>query len=193
MKFRNTIFLITLISLISMNNLSAQGSEPLKKGDKAPVFTAVDDNNKTWNISKHLGKKNIIVYFYPAAMTGGCTNQACAYRDKSDELEKENAIVVGISGDEVENLKVFKDAHNLNFTLLSDNDGDIARKFGVPLSAGNSIKREIDGKEITLQRGVTAKRWTFIINTEGEIAYVNQDVNAANDSEEVLKVLRGQL
>ena len=172
--------------------LSAQDTKPLKAGDKAPSFTAYNDNNQLWNSNEYLGKKNIVIFFYPAAMTGGCTNQACAYRDDAAELEKENAIVVGISGDEVENLKLFKQAHDLNFPLLSDPSGEIASKFGVPLGDGNSITRNIGGLEYILKRGVTARRWTFIVNTEGKIIYVNQEVKAASDSQEVLNVLRAQ-
>lgn len=190
MKIIKALFLLTFTSILLAPVSFAQESKPLKTGDKAPLFTALDDKNQTFDISKHLGKKNIVIFFYPAAMTGGCTNQACAYRDSQAELEKENAMVIGISGDEVENLKVFRDAHNLNFPLLSDNKGEIAKKFGVPVGAGNSITREVAGKEIILQRGVTAKRWTFIVNKRGEIAYVNQEVNAAKDSEDVLNILR---
>jgi len=183
-------YFMMILSLVFLSRALAQESISLKKGDNAPVFSATDDTNQPWDIAKYLGKKKIIIYFYPAAMTGGCTSQACAYRDSQSELEKENAIVVGISGDNVENLKVFREAYNLNFPLLSDSKGDIARKFGVPLGAGNSITREINGKEIVLQRGVTAKRWTFVVDTNGKIAYINQEVTAAKDSEEVLKVLR---
>ena len=187
-----TILTLAFGILFCLNSLQAQSSLPLQAGDKAPLFSAMADNSQIWDISNFIGRKNIVIFFYPAAMTGGCTSQACAYRDNIAELEKENAIVIGISGDEVENLKYFRDAHNLNFPLLSDNNGDIARKFSVPTGAGNSITREISGKEIVLQRGVTARRWTFIVNTDGNIAYVNQQVNASNDSQDVLNILRSE-
>ena len=185
-----TIFLFTLASFTIIPVISAQEAIPLKTGDKAPVFSAYDDNNQLWESKKYTGRKNIVIFFYPAAMTGGCTNQACAYRDSYAELEKEDAIVVGISGDEVENLKLFKITNNLNFSLLSDPSGDLAKKFGVPVGAGNIITREINGIEHVLKRGVTAKRWTYIINKEGKIAYVNQEVNASRDSQDVLNVLK---
>ncbi len=191
MKKTKGIILLSLTIFVNITQLSAQESALLKTGDKAPSFTAFDDKNQVWNINDYIGKKNIVIFFYPAAMTGGCTSQACAYRDSYADIEKENAIVVGISGDEVKNLKYFRDAHNLNFPLLSDNTGDIARKFGVPVGKGNSITRTIEGKEILLQRGVTTRRWTFIVNKEGFISYINQEVNAGNDSREVLNILQG--
>jgi peroxiredoxin Q/BCP len=67
-----------------------------------------------------MGKKVVVVYFYPAAMTGGCTKQACSFRDDKAVLEALDAIVIGISGDEVQSLQYFKEAHSLNFPLLSD-------------------------------------------------------------------------
>ena len=105
------IFLITI-------SLSAQAENKLKVGDNAPDFSTMDDTNQEWRLKDFLGKKNIVLFFYPAAMTGGCTKQACAYRDDSEKLADVNAIVVGISGDEVKNLKLFKKAHDLNFPLL---------------------------------------------------------------------------
>lgn len=170
-------------------SLSAQTENKLKVGDKAPDFSTIDDTNQEWRLNDFLGKKNIVLFFYPAAMTGGCTKQACAYRDDSERLANVNAIVVGISGDEVKNLKLFKKAHDLNFSLLSDRDGAIAREFGVPLRDGGSITREIEGIEYELQRGVTARRWTFVIDKIGEIAYINEEVDAASDSKNVLEVL----
>jgi peroxiredoxin Q/BCP len=190
MSLKPRLVYLSALALFVFKGASAQEFNVLKTGDKAPVFAALNDNNAPWDVSTYLGKKNIVVYFYPAAMTGGCTAQACAYRDSQKEFEAENAIVVGISGDEVENLKVFREAHNLNFPLLSDPTGEIAKKFGVPLGAGNSITREINGKQVVLQRGVTAKRWTFVIGTDGLIRYVNQEVAAANDPKEVLGILR---
>ena len=172
-----------------MMSITGQDAKILKTGDKVPVFEAYDDHNQLWNIKDYLGKKNIVIYFYPAAMTGGCTKQACSYRDSYPDLEKVDAIVVGISGDEVENLKLFKKVYNLNFTLLSDPTGDIARKFHVPAGEGSSIVREVDGKEFILKRGVTAKRWTYVINKKSRIVYVNQEVDAGQDSQEVLKIL----
>jgi len=183
--------LFTFLLLITIS-FSVSGQKGLLVGDKAPEFKALADDGTTWNISKYLGNKYIVVYFYPAAMTGGCTKQACSYRDHKDDLQSAGIEVVGISGDKIENLRLFKQAENLNFTLLSDEKGDIARAFGVPLTDGGAIKRTVNGIEHDLLRGVTAKRWTFVIGRDKKIIYKNEAVNAGKDTEEVLNFIKEQ-
>ena len=184
----------TLISALAtiFSLLSVSGQQGIMVGDKAPLFKALSDNGSTWDIKKYLGEKYIVVYFYPAAMTGGCTKQACSYRDHRDELLSAGVEVVGISGDKVESLSLFKQAENLNFTLLSDPEGQIARAFGVPLGEGGSIKRTVGGAEHELVRSVSAKRWTFIIGKDKKIIYKNEAVNAEKDYEEVLNFIKLQ-
>ena len=176
------IFIFTSFTMYSQKGLSV--------GEKAPEFKALADNGSTWEIKKFLGEKYIVVYFYPAAMTGGCTKQACSYRDHRDDLQSAGVEVIGISGDEIENLRLFKQAENLNFRLLSDENGDIAKAFGVPIGEGGAIKRTIGGTEYELVRGVTAKRWTFIVGKDKKIIYKNESVDAEKDSEEVLNFIK---
>jgi len=178
-------------TLISAALISASGQKGLSVGDKVPVFEATAEDGTNWDIRKFLGKEYIVVYFYPGAMTGGCTKQACSYRDHISNLDSVNAVVVGISGDNVENLQLFRQAENLNFTLLSDEKGVIAKKFGVPLGAGGSVKRTVAGTEHELVRNISAKRWTFIVGKDGKIIYKNEAVNPDNDPEEVLSFLKG--
>lgn len=178
--------------LISTGFTHGQNSKVLSIGDKAPVFKATSDDGSIWNLNDYKGKKYIVVYFYPAAMTGGCTKQACAYRDAQPAIESANAVVVGISGDNVEGLKIFKQAENLNFALLSDESGEIAEKFGVPTRDGGTVTKEINGQTVNLMRGTTASRWTFIIDKEGKIAYKNEQVDAAKDAEMVLEFLNSK-
>lgn len=184
-----TFILLTFIISIGTGN----GQSGLNIGDRVPLFKASADDGSIWDIEKFLGKNYIVIYFYPAAMTSGCTKQACSYRDHLGEFQSADALVVGISGDKIENLKLFKQAENLNFTLLSDENGDIAKAFGVPLSEGGSIKRTVFGAEHDLLRGVTAKRWTFIIGKDNKIIYKNEAVNAEKDSEEVMNFLKLQV
>lgn len=165
-------------------------SQGLATGDKAPEFKTLADDGSVWNVADYLGKKNIVVYFYPAAMTGGCTKQACTYRDFKSGIESADAVVVGVSGDNVEGLKLFKKANNLNYALLSDESGAIAKKFGVPIRDGGTVTKEIDGKSFDLVRGVTASRWTFIIDKKGKIVYKNEAVDAGSDTEEVLNFMK---
>ena len=167
--------------------ISQQGVEI---GDKAPDFTAAADDGSKWNLKDHIGKDYIVVYFFPGAMTTGCTKQACSYRDRQKDLQAEDVTVVGISGDKVDNLKLFKKAENLNFPLLSDTNGEIARLFGVPVGAGSTFKKVIDGNEFEITRELSAKRWTFIIGKDGKIIYKNDAVNAEKDSEEVLNFIK---
>lgn len=178
-----------LVGALTGSETQAQDSA-LKVGDRAPSFEALDDRGQLWRSADHVGDKLLVVYFYPAAMTGGCTKQACAFRDDRTTLTSLGAEVVGISGDRVENLKVFKGQNRLNFPLLSDSAGTIARAFGVPLKAGGVITRTVDGREIELKRDVTTARWTFIIDRNGRIAYRDTEVDAEGDSKAVISAIR---
>jgi peroxiredoxin Q/BCP len=158
-------------------------------GEQAPRIEALDQNGKNWKLSEQLGGKYLVIYFYPAAMTGGCTKQACAYRDLTGKGDS-SFQVVGISGDPVQNLKWFQASENLNFTLLSDPDGAIAKAFGVPVVSGEkSIKSTVDGQEVELMRSTTAQRWTFIIDPQGKVVYRAEKVNPTEDPEGVLRFL----
>lgn len=181
--------LFTSSLFVSLGLAKPEKTIELKVGDKAPTFVGVDDENKKWDANKKAGKKIYVVYFYPADMTGGCTKQACAYRDALKDLKREDVEIVGVSGDSVENHQHFKKEYKLNFTLLADTDGKIADAFGVVRDKGGSIKRMIADREITLERGVTASRWTFVIDKQWQIAHKDTKVNAAKDSEKVLKVI----
>lgn len=163
----------------------------LKEGDKAPKFKGRTDEDKPWKSKDHVGKKVLIVYFYPADMTGGCTAQACNYRDALEEkFDRDQVEVIGVSGDSVENHARFKKAHDLNFTLLADPEGKIAKSFGVKTGEGGVVNVSHDGEEFTLERGVTTSRWTFIIDLDGKIAHKDEKVNAAQDTDKVLKIVK---
>ncbi len=153
------------------------------------MFSAITDEGTVWNLRDNLGGKNVVLYFYPAAMTGGCTKQACSYRDHAGDLTGRDAVVAGISGDDAASLAVFRKAHALNFTLLSDPEGAVARLFGVPFTGGGAITRNLGDMEVILNRGVTAQRWTFIIGKDGTVLYINRQVDAENDYKAVLEVL----
>lgn len=161
----------------------------LETGDDAPRFTAKDQDGKDWVLEEHLGGKPVVVYFYPAAMTGGCTKQACAYRDYM-KTENPAFLVVGISADEVAGLKHFQTAESLNFPLLSDPGGEIAKQFGVSVKAGEQmISRTVEGKDVELTRSATPARWTFVMNPAGKIMYKSDKVKPTKDLTEVLDFL----
>lgn len=159
-------------------------------GEEVPNFTTLDQDSQKWTLKKEIKKADyLVVYFYPVAFTGGCTKQACSYRDQKGEMEAVGAQVVGVSGDKPKTLELFALEHNLNFTLLSDDTGEMAKLFGVPYGEGGTIQREIKGTTFDLERGTTIQRWTFILNKEGKMIYKDSEVDAANDSGKVMNYL----
>ena len=181
---KKSFFFIPVL-LITLNIYALS---PLEKGDKVPSFSAIDENGETWELSDQRADY-LVIYFYPAAFTGGCTKQACSYRDHDPAFKLLNTQVIGVSGDEYENLQKFKEFHNLNFTLLSDADGKIAELFGVPTREGSTIEKEVDGQMLQLTKGVTVSRWTYVVDRNGKLVYKDDDVQAATDPEDVLKAL----
>jgi len=123
-------------------------------------------------------------------MTSGCTKQACAYRDDKTTFDEMSVTVIGVSGDEVKNLKHFKELYQLNFPLLSDTKGTISKLFGIPTTNGGSITREINGENYLLVREITTPRWTFILDKDKKVIYKNSQVNAAKDSENVKNIIK---
>ena len=103
---------------------------PLNAGDKAPLFSLPDQDGELISLADYAGQR-VLVYFYPKAMTPGCTVQACGLRDNMDELKQFNVEVLGISTDNPEKLSRFAEKELLNFTLLSDEDHTVAEAFGV--------------------------------------------------------------
>ena len=159
-------------------------------GDAAPQFTLKDDHGQDWDSAKHLAQGISVVYFYPADFTGGCTKQACSYRDDFAKLRAMGVNVVGISGDSVTTHQAFKEHHDLNFTLLADPEGVAAALFGVPVTLGEKVaKIEIDGKETPFVRTATIQRWTFVIK-DGRVVAVDSKVNAAGDSAHIQEVVQ---
>ena len=158
----------------------------LKVGDPAPAFQAMDDTGKEWKSADHVGKGIVVVYFYPADMTGGCTKQACGYRDDLSALKQQGVEVVGVSANSVAEHQMFKKEKELNFTLLADTEGKVASAFGVPTSDGAAYKATVAGKEEAFSVPLAISRWTFVIDKDGKIAAKNTEVKAAEDSKAIL-------
>ncbi|QDP01481.1 thioredoxin-dependent thiol peroxidase [Thalassotalea sp. PS06] len=131
---------------------------PLQVGDKAPLFTLPDQNNNPVSLADYIGKKKVLVYFYPKAMTPGCTVQAQELRNHKAEFDKLDTVVFGISPDEVKRLDKFCQRDELNFTLLSDVDHKVAEDFGV-WGLKKFMGREYDG----------IHRLSFLIGLDGNI------------------------
>jgi thioredoxin-dependent peroxiredoxin len=176
---------------ISLTAFSAEAQDvELRVGDSAPHFEGVADDGQLWRSRDQVGERFLVVYFYPAAMTDGCTKQACSFRDNRSRLQELGAEVIGVSGDRPENLRAFKGSNRLNFPLLADTEGTIARAFGVPVRDGGTIRRTVDGEELDLTRDVTTARWTFIIDKQGRIAYKDTQVDPEGDGDAVIAALR---
>ena len=180
---------LVFISLILLGIL-VQSNGQAVLGEKVSNFSTLDQDGNKWALKSNLKKSDyLVIYFYPAAFTGGCTAQACSYRDQKGELAKVGASVAGVSGDSPETLKLFALEHSLNFTMLSDESGEMAAIFDVPQSDGGTINREIKGASQDLTRGTTIQRWTFILGKEGKLIYKDTEVDAAGDSGKVLEFL----
>jgi peroxiredoxin Q/BCP len=144
----------------------------LKVGDTAPDFSLLDERGLPVSLKDYLGKKVVVLYFYPKDFTPGCTAEACSFRDDYKPIQDKGAVVIGVSLDSVESHLKFSEKYMLPFTILSDHKKEVAKAYGV-LGVG----------------GFLAKRVTFIINKDGKITHVFTKVYVKQHSEEVLKAL----
>jgi peroxiredoxin Q/BCP len=162
----------------------------LNVGAQAPTFELRDELDKTWSSADHVGKKWVVIYFYPGDFTPGCTAQAKAFRDAMHKLTEKGVVVIGVSGDSVKTHEMFKKAQMLNFTLLADEEGQVAKKFGVPVTKGATVKaKDAEGKPFEFERKVTASRWTFVIGKDGKIAYKNTKVLPSDDAKKITEFI----
>lgn len=148
---------------------------PLNAGDTAPAFTLLDDNEQKHSLKDFKGR-NLVIYFYPAALTPGCTKQACDFRDNLKLLDGSDYAVVGISPDKPAKLAKFRETHDLTFPLLSDPEKTVLEAYG---AWGEKM---MYGKKVT---GVI--RSTFIVDPKGKIAHAMYNVKATGH---VAKLLR---
>jgi thioredoxin-dependent peroxiredoxin len=139
---------------------------PLSPGDTAPEFTLPDADGKPVSLSDYRGR-SVVVYFYPAASTPGCTRQACDFRDNLAELEAAGFAVLGISPDTPAKLAKFRDAQGLHFPLLSDVDRSVLTAYGA------YGEKQMYGRQVT---GVI--RSTFVIDPQGRISKALYNVRA---------------
>jgi peroxiredoxin Q/BCP len=149
----------------------------LQVGDTAPNFTAVTDEGKTVSLSDYRGKR-VVVYFYPADDTPGCTVQACSFRDNYVEIEERNAVVLGISPDGQASHQKFKTKYNLPFTLLVDEDHAITEAYGA------WGEKTIFGKT-----GMGVIRSQVIVDENGKVIATNYNVKADASMPEALNAL----
>jgi peroxiredoxin Q/BCP len=169
MKFK----LNCLFALCWIFTLSAFAAMP-RVGDTAPPFMGLDQDGKTVTLADFAGKKNVLLYFYPKDFTGGCTKEACGFRDRMGDLQTNNVEVIGVSFDSAENHKRFIAQNHLNFTLLADPDGKIVQAY--------------DAKAPMFK---LAKRVSFLIGTDGKIVHVTDSLNPQTHFDEMQTAVAG--
>ena len=151
-----------------------------KIGNVAPQFSLQDQDGKTVSLKQFKGTHTVVLYFYPKAMTPGCTVQACGLRDAAPQLKKRDVVALGVSPDPVSRLAKFRDRDGLNFTLLSDEDHAIADKYGA-WGPKKFMGREFDG----------ILRTTFIIGKDGRLKAVMDKVKTKSHHDDVLAIIDG--
>ncbi|MGH3260446.1 MAG: peroxiredoxin [Trebonia sp.] len=152
----------------------------MNTGDEVPDFELPDQDGTPRRLSTLLTAGPVVLFFYPAAMTTGCTKEACHFRDVAKEYAAAGAQRVGISRDDVAKQKQFADKHSFDYPLLSDASGAVAAMFGV--------KRGKLGERI----GAPVKRWTFAVDTDRKVvAAIHSEVNMETHADQALAALKG--
>ncbi|CAA0118710.1 Peroxiredoxin Bcp [Halioglobus japonicus] len=150
-----------------------------KIGLIAPAFTLLDQDGEKVSLKQFRGEKNVVLYFYPKAMTPGCTVQACGIRDSKKEFAKLDTVVLGVSPDPVARLGRFIDKQDLNFTLLSDEDHAVTEKYGC-----------WDLKKFMGREFMGVLRTTFIIGKDGRLKHVMSKVKTKSHHDDVIALIK---
>lgn len=183
-KFRNfygfylAIYLLLFVLYISLDNSDNKNDSDMNKievGSTIPSFELKDQHGKLIKIDSLIGKKYLVIYFYPKDDTPGCTKEACSFRDQFAVFEDANASIIGISGQSVESHLKFANKYNLNYTLLADEGNKVRKLFGVPSNLF----------------GLIPGRVTYVVDKKGEVIFMfNSQSNAEQHVDETLKILK---
>lgn len=149
--------------------------EKIDIGSNVPRFELQDQHGELFKLEAVLGKKNLVIYFYPKDDTPGCTKEACSFRDQFEVFADAEAVIIGISAQSVESHFEFAKTHRLNYTLLSDLDNGVRKLFGVQPSFF----------------GLIPGRATYVVNKEGKIVYLfNSQIRVEKHVNEALRILQ---
>jgi len=171
------LVLISLNFIYMINVFGQKQQSDIKVGSKVPVFSLPDQTGKNFYIKDYIGKKNLVIYFYPKDDTPGCTKEACSFRDQFQDFADNDAMVIGISAQNPESHRKFIEKYKLNFTLLCDLDGKVKSMFGAKNSLG----------------GLLPARITYVVNKQGKIIYIfNSQTEPTKHVDEALRILKEQ-
>jgi len=167
----NKIFILSTLAS-SFFVLSKEQNKHITIGDAVPVFSLRDQNDSLFNISDFIGKKILVIYFYPRDESSGCTKEACSFRDNYDLFSNAGAMVIGVNSGTVDSHKKFIQNHQLPFTLLSDPGNKVLKMFGV------KSKFFISGRE------------TFVIDKSGKVVFTfDSFTNGSAHEKETLRFI----
>lgn len=155
-------------------------SKELKVGDPAPDFRLPSTEGREVSLKEFQGKKNVVLYFYPKDDTPGCTKESCSFRDEKLKFDKKDAVILGVSFDDLKSHAKFVEKYKLPFTLLSDEDKKVATAYGV-----------YKEKSMYGRTYMGIERSTFVIGKDGKLAQIYRKVSVDGHSEEILKALAG--
>jgi len=165
---KTNFFTMLAVASLTLLSVSVHAAPMPKVGDAAPLFTGQDQEGKTVNLADLIGKKIVLLYFYPKDFTSGCTKEACGFRDRLGELQKDNVEVIGVSFDTTESHLKFTAKYQLNFPLVADPDGKIVNLYGV----------RMDHMDM-------ARRVSFLIGLDGKITHVTESGNPETHFEQM--------
>ena len=150
-----------------------KSNEKVKVGSEAPLFSLPKESGEMVNLKDFIGKKLIVMYFYPKDYTSGCTTEACTFRDRYELFLKAGAEVIGISGDSIESHSEFASTYKLPFILLSDKDNEVRKLYSV----GSTL-------------GIIPGRVTYIIDKKGIVRHIfSSQFNPKKHVDEAIKIL----
>ncbi len=154
------LLMLASVALFAATTALADDKPMLKVGDMAPAFSGMDQNGNMVKSSDLIGKKIVLLYFYPKDFTGGCTKEACGFRDRMGDLQKDNVEIIGVSWDTAAKHKEFAEKYNLGFPLLPDTDGKISAAYGTRMGMMHM-----------------SNRVSFLIGKDGKIVHITKSGN----------------
>ena len=173
-RFRNFYLFYLLVYIVLFIIYFNTNTMKVVEGSKVPAFELKNQYGELFSLDSVMGKKNLVIYFYPKDDTPGCTKEACSFRDQFAVFEDADAMIIGISAQSVESHLAFAEKHRLNYLLLSDTDNKVRKLFGVPSNLF----------------GLIPGRVTYIVDKKGEVVYIfNSQMDAEKHVDEALRIL----